>query len=103
MGRLGLGLCAFGNTADPGPAGFVFGFEYHVAPPGCPGADDAAAVRVAEYSTRGHRDGAAHDLASPGTFVLGRWVVTVDGPDPDVTSELIVGLHDLGALPVATA
>ena len=36
VAELDLGLCQFGNLPDPGPPGFVFGFQYTAARPGCP-------------------------------------------------------------------
>ena len=103
VAELDLGLCQFGNLPDPGLPGFVFGFQYTAARPGCPAAAGAVTMAVAEYSTRGLRDAAATDPRSTSTYVLGRWVIGVTGTDDGMAARLGDALVGLGAVPAPPA
>jgi hypothetical protein len=102
IGAADLGICSVGTLPDQPEAGFAFGFAYEVAAPGCPDATPTGSVVVREYSTRDQRDAAAHGLAAEGspTFVLGRWVVVVEGGDGPAAAALSTGLTELGAVEV---
>jgi hypothetical protein len=95
---LNLGLCQFGNLPDPGHPGFVFGFRYAAAQPGCPGALPTVEMTVAEYSTRALRDAAALSDESGRVFVLGRWVIDVAGSDVAQADSIARSLTDRGAV-----
>ena len=94
----GIGVCSVGTELEGDGVGRAFGFTYRVAPPGCPDASPTGAVHVAEFGTEAQRDLAAVTAAADGaeTFVLGRWVITLEGD----TGTLGTELGDLGAQPV---
>ena len=94
----GIGVCSVGTELEGDGVGRAFGFTYRVAPPGCPDASPKGAVHVAEFGTEAQRDLAAVTAAADGseTFVLGRWVITLEGD----TGTLEAALGDLGAQPV---
>ncbi len=102
IGAADLGICSVATLPDQPEAGFAFGFSYDFAAPGCPEATPTGSVVVREYSTRDQRDDAAHALSASGspTFVLGRWVVVVEGDDLATTGTLSTALVDLGAVEV---
>lgn len=100
IGQVDVGVCAVSALPEePGEGGFVFGFDYGIAEPGC--ANDAIAhVVVKEYGTRAQRDAAAHASDEAATYVLGRWVVTVFGEEQSMTDALEQAVDSLGAVPV---
>ena len=57
-------------------------------------------IAAREYASRGLRDAAAHEAEGDAVVVLGRWTITVDGPDAVVAST-VDGLVDMGAVTVA--
>ena len=81
----GLGLCSVGTAESEPDVGLAFGFTYLLGPPGCPGAAPTGGLLVGEYGTEAQRDRAAHAAAGAGdaepaeVYVLGRWVVRLDG------------------------
>lgn len=91
----GVGVCSVGTDLEGDQVGRAFGFTYRVGPPGCPDATSTGALAVAEFGTEAQRDAAAVEQASTGvdTFVLGRWVVSIDGE----TASLADSLGELGA------
>ncbi len=92
----GLGVCSVGVLPDERP-GMAFGFAYMVGPAGCPGAKSTGTIDVGEFGTEAQRDLAAHVAAENGTaYVLGRWVVTLDGSATELGDTLV----ELGAQPV---
>lgn len=94
----GVGVCSVGTELDGTEQGRAFGFTYLLGAPGCPGARSTGALHVGEFGTEAQRDSAAHSSADHGdeTFVLGRWVVTLEGDTADVAN----GLLELGGQPV---
>lgn len=96
IGEIGLGLCGVNALPEDPGDGFVFGFRYDAAEPGCPDFTPTAELTAREYVTRAHRDAAANDAEGAETIVLGRWVLEVEGTDQDQVDELTAELIDLG-------
>lgn len=97
IGQVDVGVCAVSALPEePGADGFVFGFDYGIGEPECPG-NALAHVVAEEYGTRAQRDAAAHASEEPATYVLGRWVVTVFGEEETMTDALKEGVMSLGA------
>jgi hypothetical protein len=88
IGAAGLGLCSVGaetEATEQTPEGRVFGFLYQLSAPGCPDADPTGLLRVDEFGTEAQRDAAALSSAERSTtYVLGRWVISLDGVGEDV-------------------
>jgi hypothetical protein len=78
--------------------GFVYGFSIELSAASC--GDARADIR--EYASRGHRDEAAHTLASAGetALVLGRWAIALHGDDPAALDRLSARFQTIGAVPV---
>ena len=93
----GVGVCAVSTLPDAPADGFVFGFDYAISEPGCPGVAPAGHLVAREYATRAWRDAAAHEVTDGEAFVLGRWVVSVAADDPVMAAALEAGLVELGA------
>jgi hypothetical protein len=93
-----FGICQVAAVPAEPASGLVFGFDVGAQPDGC---REAATVtmHVMEWATRGHRDAAANQSAN-GALVLGRWTITVDGPDLDAAQRLARAVIALGATPV---
>ena len=93
----GAGVCSVAALPDPPSQGFVFGFIYRVAAPGCPGAEPSVELVAREYAARAQRDTAVSDDPSDRTFVLGRWALSVSG-DTELAELIVDGLLGLGAV-----
>ncbi len=96
----GLALCTVGTAAksDRESPGRAFGFDYQLALPGCPNATPTGLLHVDEFGTEAQRDSAARAADSTGTsFVLGRWVIRLEGEASAVEPKLL----EVGAQPVA--
>jgi hypothetical protein len=96
ISRSGLGLCSVATEVDEtGDDGRAFGFDYRLGAPGGPGALPTGSVVVGEYGTEAQRDAAAHSAAgsadAEGVFVLGRWVIALQGDGAQV-APAIAGL-----------
>lgn len=95
-----FGMCAVSALSDERVDGFVFGFGLALRPGGCAEGTATVQVDLREYATRGWRDAAARAAAGEHVLVLGRWVVTVDGPDTAGAERFAALLEPLGAVRV---
>jgi hypothetical protein len=97
-----IGICAITRVGEPSVGGFVYGFNNTLRAETCAKNDPNIELATREYASRAHRDEAAHRLAeSVGrVLVLGRWVVSLDGDDPDALGRLSTRLEQIGASPV---
>lgn len=100
IGETGLGFCSVNTLPEDPGDGFVFGFRYDAAEPGCPELTATVELTAREYVTRAHRDAAAHALDDPEVIVLGRWVIQVAGTDQAGVEDLASRLIDLGGQPM---
>ena len=100
IGEIGLGLCSVNTLPEEAGDGFVFGFRYDAAEPGCPDFTATVELTAREYVTRAHRDAAANDLDDPEAIALGRWVLVVEGTDQERIDQLTAQLVDMGGDPV---
>lgn len=101
LGDAGLGLCSVNALPEDPGDGFVFGFRYDAAEPGCPDFEPSVQLTAREYVSRAHRDTAADSASEANPIVLGRWVLTTDGPDQDRVDQVTAALIDLGGQAVA--
>lgn len=98
LARSSVGVCSVGALPDPSDQGFVFGFRYQIAQPGCPGAEPTLDLVVREYASRAQRDAAFEELSEEAPFVLGRWVLTLGDGGGAMADRVTAGLVDLGAI-----
>jgi hypothetical protein len=93
-----FGTCQVAASPADVDTGLVFGFDVAMHAESC--ADVLPDVNLAlhEYASRGFRDEAAN--ATPGSMVLGRWVVQVTGDDTESVDRLAAALEAAGAVPV---
>lgn len=89
LGSAGMALCSVGSDAEPRD-GRAFGFVYQVADPGCPEGTPTGSMQVDEYGTEAQRDAAARAASAEqgDTFVMGRWVLVLDGTARELGDEL---------------
>jgi hypothetical protein len=99
----GLGVCKVATLPEEPGDGFVFGFRYEAAEPGCPTATASVELIAREHVTRAHRDAAAHRLDEGTAFVLGRWSLQLVARDQTGGDRLAAQLEELGAEPVGAS
>jgi hypothetical protein len=99
----GFGMCSVANLApvagiDTPETGFVFGFSVAMQADGCVDGVPTVTVDIREYSTRPWRDSAANHTGSSTqpAVVLGRWVITIGGPDTTAAARFRRALIGLG-------
>ena len=96
ISETGLGFCSVNTLPEEAGDGFVFGFRYEAAEPGCPDFTPTLELTAREYVTRARRDEAANALEDPEAIVLGRWVLELGGTDEARLDELSDVLIELG-------